>query len=101
MRVNRGLPHCLRHAHESGQRAGIINVASTAAFAPMPLFATYAASKTFLLNYTEALAEEAADVLYHLLVMLRSADVPLPRVMAILESRTAQSGHAEKASRGS
>ena len=52
-------------------------------------------------NNTEALAEEAADVLYHLLVMLRSADVPLPRVMAILESRTAQSGHSEKASRGS
>ena len=43
----------------------------------------------------EALAAEAADV------MLRSADVPLSRVMAILESRTAQSGHAEKASRGS
>lgn len=57
--ITRGLlPALLRHAHESGQRAGIINVASTAAFAPMPLFATYAASKTFLLNYTEALAEE-------------------------------------------
>ncbi|MDP2356547.1 MAG: phosphoribosyl-ATP diphosphatase [Beijerinckiaceae bacterium] len=50
---------------------------------------------------SEALAAEAADVLYHLLVMLRSADVPLSRVMAILESRTSQSGHAEKASRGS
>ncbi len=48
-----------------------------------------------------ALAAEAADVLYHLLVMLRSADVPLSRVMSILESRTTQSGHAEKASRGS
>lgn len=57
--ITRGLlPVMLRHAHESGRRAGIINVASTAAFAPMPLFATYAASKTFLLNYTEALAEE-------------------------------------------
>ncbi len=52
-------------------------------------------------NDREALAEEAADVLYHLLVMLRSADVPLSGVMAILESRTVQSGHAEKASRGS
>jgi phosphoribosyl-ATP pyrophosphohydrolase len=49
----------------------------------------------------EALAGEAGDVLYHLLVMLRCADVPLSRVMAILESRTAQSGLAEKASRGS
>jgi phosphoribosyl-ATP pyrophosphohydrolase len=42
---------------------------------------------------------EAADVLYHLLVLLRAADVPLAEVMAELESRTAQSGIAEKASR--
>lgn len=49
----------------------------------------------------DALAAEAADVLYHLLVMLRCADVPLVRVMAILEDRTSQSGFAEKASRGS
>jgi phosphoribosyl-ATP pyrophosphohydrolase len=48
----------------------------------------------------EALAGEAADVLYHLLVMLRCADVPLTAVMAILEVRTGQSGLAEKASRG-
>ncbi|WP_374384629.1 SDR family NAD(P)-dependent oxidoreductase [Dongia sp.] len=60
--ITRGLlPMLLRHAHERGSRAGLINVASTAAFAPMPLFATYAATKTFLLNYTEALAEELAD----------------------------------------
>jgi len=43
---------------------------------------------------------EAADVLYHLLVLLRSAGVPLGDVMAELEKRTAQSGIAEKASRG-
>ncbi len=49
----------------------------------------------------EALAAEAADVMYHLLVMLRCADVPLVRVMAILEDRTSQSGLAEKASRKS
>ena len=49
----------------------------------------------------DGLAGEAADVLYHLLVLLRCADVPLSRVMAILEARTAQSGLAEKASRGS
>ncbi|TDQ85504.1 hypothetical protein A8950_0291 [Dongia mobilis] len=52
------LPDMLRWARESNARCGIINVASAAAFAPMPTFATYAASKTFLLNYTEALAEE-------------------------------------------
>ena len=45
------------------------------------------------------LTGEAADVLYHLLVLLRAADVPLDDVMAELERRTGQSGHAEKASR--
>lgn len=45
------------------------------------------------------LTAEAADVLYHLLVTLRAAGVPLAEVMAELERRTAQSGLAEKASR--
>ncbi|AWN50929.1 phosphoribosyl-ATP diphosphatase [Methylobacterium sp. 17Sr1-1] len=47
----------------------------------------------------DGLTAEAADVLYHLLVVLRAADVPLEAVMAELERRTAQSGIAEKASR--
>lgn len=47
------------------------------------------------------LVGEAGDVLYHLLVVLKSAGVPLSEVMAELESRTSQSGLAEKASRGS
>ncbi|PCJ87320.1 MAG: phosphoribosyl-ATP diphosphatase [Hyphomicrobiales bacterium] len=45
-------------------------------------------------------ANEAADVLYHLLVLLRARDVPLEEVMTILEGRTGQSGLAEKALRG-
>jgi len=45
------------------------------------------------------LVTEAADVLYHLLVVLRAAGVPLSDVMAELDRRTAQSGLAEKASR--
>jgi phosphoribosyl-ATP pyrophosphohydrolase len=45
------------------------------------------------------LVGEAADVLYHLLVTLRAAGVPLAGIMAELERRTAQSGLAEKASR--
>ena len=45
------------------------------------------------------LTAEAADVVYHLLVLLRSAGVPLAEVLAELERRTSQSGHAEKASR--
>lgn len=45
------------------------------------------------------LAKEAADVLFHLLVLLRAADVPLAHVMRELETRQAQSGLAEKAAR--
>ena len=47
----------------------------------------------------EGLAAEAGDVLYHLLVLLRAAGVGLDAVMAELESRTGQSGLAEKAAR--
>lgn len=43
---------------------------------------------------------EAADVLYHLLVVLESVGVPLVDVLSELQRRTAQTGHEEKASRG-
>jgi len=46
-----------------------------------------------------ALRAEAADVLYHLLVMLRARDVPLADVFKELERRTSRSGLEEKASR--
>ncbi len=46
-----------------------------------------------------AVRAEAADVLYHLLVVLQSRGVALADVMQELERRTAQSGLAEKASR--
>lgn len=45
------------------------------------------------------LVKEAADVLYHLLVVLKAVNVPLADVMAELDARTGQSGLAEKASR--
>ncbi|MDF2812249.1 MAG: phosphoribosyl-ATP diphosphatase [Microvirga sp.] len=45
------------------------------------------------------LTAEAADVLYHLLVVLQGARIPLSDVMAELERRTGQSGLAEKAAR--
>jgi len=48
---------------------------------------------------TAATAAEAADVLYHLLVLLAACGVPLTDVMAVLSARTAQSGLAEKAAR--
>ena len=46
------------------------------------------------------LTSEAADVLFHLLVMLRARDVELSDVMAELARRQATSGIAEKAARG-
>jgi len=46
------------------------------------------------------LAAEAADVLYHLLVMLAARDLTLDDVLAELERREGQSGIAEKAGRG-
>ena len=45
------------------------------------------------------LIAESADVLYHLLVVLRARDVALQDVLSQLEARTARSGLAEKASR--
>lgn len=46
------------------------------------------------------LTGEAADVMYHLLVMLAARDVSLGDVLAELERREGVSGIAEKASRG-
>lgn len=45
------------------------------------------------------LTSEAADVLYHLLVMLAARDVTLAEVYAELERREGTSGVAEKAAR--
>ena len=46
-----------------------------------------------------ALTREAADVLYHLLVMLAASDVTLDQVLTELERREGASGIAEKAAR--
>ncbi len=47
-----------------------------------------------------ALTSEAADVLYHLCVMLAARDVALADVLAELDRRAGRSGLEEKASRG-
>ena len=46
-----------------------------------------------------ALIAESADLLYHLLVVLRSRAWPLQEVLDELQSRSARSGLAEKAAR--
>ncbi len=56
--ARRLLPGMMARARAGGGRAGLIIVASAAAFAPVPYFAVYAASKAFDLHFAEALAEE-------------------------------------------
>jgi phosphoribosyl-ATP pyrophosphohydrolase len=46
-----------------------------------------------------ALKREAADLVYHLMVLLESRGLALADVLAELESRMSTSGHAEKAAR--
>jgi phosphoribosyl-ATP pyrophosphohydrolase len=48
----------------------------------------------------DRLTSEAADVLFHLLVMLKARDVSIKDVMIELDRRQGQSGLQEKASRG-
>lgn len=47
----------------------------------------------------ERMTAEAADVLYHLLVLLHARGIPLAEVEALLSTRTKKSGLEEKASR--
>jgi len=49
----------------------------------------------------EGLVREAADVIYHLLVLLHARGISLDEVEAELGARTRQSGLAEKAARKS
>jgi phosphoribosyl-ATP pyrophosphohydrolase len=52
-----------------------------------------------LIEDRAALVGEAADMLFHLLVLLGAKGVPLSEVLAELERREGKSGVAEKASR--
>ena len=46
-----------------------------------------------------ALRNEAADLIYHLLVLLECRHIPVEEVLAVLEARMGTSGLAEKAAR--
>ena len=50
---------CLPYMLGTGD-AGILNVASTAAYQPLPYFAVYAASKSYVLNFSQALHAECS-----------------------------------------
>ena len=53
-----GLSHALGAKMVSQGMGGIINLASNAAFQPLPHMATYAAAKAFVLHFSEALKIE-------------------------------------------
>jgi len=48
-----------------------------------------------------ALTNEAADLLFHLIVLLESRNIDFDSVLRVLESREGVSGLAEKSARGS
>lgn len=52
------LTYCFLAPMRERKQGAIINVASTAAFQPVPFMTTYAASKAFVLSFSEALWEE-------------------------------------------
>jgi short-subunit dehydrogenase len=52
------LTHAVLPGMRERGRGRIVNVASTAAFVPVPFMTVYAATKAFVLSFTEGLAEE-------------------------------------------
>jgi hypothetical protein len=55
------LTHLFLPAMRERGRGAVINVASVAAFQGVPYFAVYAATKAFVLSFSEAIAEENRD----------------------------------------
>ena len=52
--------HALRRLRQQPSGGTLVNIASSAALQPLPGMAAYAASKAFVLSYSEAVAEEEA-----------------------------------------
>ncbi len=75
--LDRGVAHCAKKLGEEAVEAAIAAIAEG----------------------RERMIGEAADVLYHLLVVLHARGIRLAEVEAELEARTRQSGLDEKASR--
>lgn len=67
------LPAMTARARTDGGRAGLIIVSSVVAFTPVPMLATYAATKTFELSFGEALADEVKDAPIDVLVLCPGA----------------------------
>ena len=61
------LSHLLGSAMTKRGNGGIINLASNASFQPLPYMATYAATKAFVLSFSEALQYELAGTGVHVM----------------------------------
>ena len=75
--LDRGVAHCAKKLGEEAVETAIAAVAED----------------------RDRVIAEAADLLYHLLVVLEARGIALPEVEAALSRRTAQSGIEEKAAR--
>jgi phosphoribosyl-ATP pyrophosphohydrolase len=75
--LDRGVAHCAKKMGEEAVETALAAVAED----------------------REHFVAESADLLYHLLVLLRSRNVPLTEVEAALAARTGMTGLEEKASR--
>lgn len=63
------LTHLLLPMLRLSRDARVINVASTAAFQPVPYFSVYAATKAFVLQFSEGLSEELRHSDVHILAL--------------------------------
>ncbi|MFM0653603.1 SDR family NAD(P)-dependent oxidoreductase, partial [Paraburkholderia sediminicola] len=61
------LTHFLGAGMAARRKGGVINIASNASFQPLPFMATYAASKAFVLHFSEALNYELAESGVHVM----------------------------------
>jgi uncharacterized protein len=79
-------------AQMRARRSGrILNIASTAAYQPSPYFAAYGASKSFVLNFSEALAKELED--YGVSVSCLSPGPTATSFFRELDAQGVQNGH--------
>lgn len=63
------LAHAFLPAMLEAGHGGVINIASSAAFQPMPYFATYAATKAFVYSFSDALWEEVRSRGVHVMAI--------------------------------
>ena len=63
------LAHLYLQPMTARHRGGVINIASIAGFAPLPYTALYAATKAFVLSFSQALYEEARQQGVHVMVV--------------------------------